>query len=78
MQSMLALYEQYSEQNGVLAVPKDYDQRRQVALNGIRDRYRVQILLVLLAIALMLPFYLYRRSVKRGKARVTIQTGERT
>lgn len=36
--SMLADYEAYVETNGVLPVPEDYDQRRQVLANSARNR----------------------------------------
>jgi arylsulfatase/uncharacterized sulfatase len=65
LQRMLALYQAYVDENGVLAVPEDYRQQRQVAINGLRDRYGREILLFLLSLAVLLPFYLFSRCLRR-------------
>ena len=63
-QRMLALYEQYAADNGVLPVPPGYDQASQGIFNALRDRFTPQILVLLLAFLALLPFwiaYRYRR-----------------
>ena len=35
---LLAEYQRYSQENGVLAIPQDYDQTRQVAINSFKTR----------------------------------------
>jgi arylsulfatase A-like enzyme len=57
-QAMLALYQQYMNDNGVLPVPAGYNDTLQVALNGLHDRFGGNILLGLLAILVLLPFYI--------------------
>lgn len=66
-QNMLAQYQRYSEDNGVLPVSDSYDQLKQVAINGLRDRFGSQILLFLLTLIVLLPFYLVYRVKERSK-----------
>ncbi len=60
-QSMLAAYEEYVVRNNVLPVPAGFDQRLQALVNGIRDRYRLQILLFILTLVVLIPFYVVHR-----------------
>ena len=61
LQRMLALYQQYVNDNGVLPVPSGYNDTLQVALNGLHDRFGRQILLFVLSFVVLLPFYLAYR-----------------
>jgi arylsulfatase/uncharacterized sulfatase len=65
LQRMLALYQDYAIQNGVVPVPGGYSQQQQAALNGLRDRLGRPILLVLLMLLVLLPFYLVSRNMRR-------------
>jgi len=65
LQQMLEHYHSYSAANGVLPVAEGYDQIRQVALNGLRDRLGGTILLLLLTLLVVTPFYLLYRSKER-------------
>jgi arylsulfatase A-like enzyme len=65
LQRMLGLYQQYVNEVGVLPVPAGYDDTRQVALNGLHDRFGSQILLLLLSFIVLLPFYLVYRLKNR-------------
>jgi len=63
-QRMRALYEQYAADNGVLPVPPGYDQASQGIFNALKDRFTPQILLLVLTLLVLLPFWLlyrYRR-----------------
>ena len=66
LQRMLGLYQQYVNEVGVLPVPAGYDDTRQVALNGLHDRFGSQILLLLLSFIVLLPFYLAYRLQHRA------------
>ena len=66
-QAMQAAYEAYAEDNGVLAVPASYDQAFQGVYNGIRERYTPQILLALLTVLTLLPFYIVYRGAGRRR-----------
>ena len=68
LQQMLAEYEAYAADNGVLAVPASYNQAFQGISNAIRERFTPQILLALLAFLTLLPFYIAYRLVGRKKA----------
>lgn len=61
LQHMLSLYEAYARNNGVLPVADNYQQQRQVVLNGLRDRLGTHIVLALFTLAVLLPFYLFAR-----------------
>ena len=64
MQKMLTLYQAYQNENGVLPVRDDYDQIKQVAFNGLRDRYGSQILVLLLTLVTLSIFYAYNRRAR--------------
>ncbi len=65
LHQMLSLYAAYVRDNGVLPVADDYRQQRQVALNGLRDRLGKPVMLALLALAVLTPFYLFARNRRR-------------
>lgn len=60
-QEMLSHYQDYVSANGVLPVPANYNAALQGVLNGILGLYRLQILLALLAIVTLVPFYIVYR-----------------
>ena len=61
LQRMLALYHQYEQDNAVAPTPAGFSSTRQVLYNGLRDRFGMQILIFMLALLIILPFYaLYR------------------
>ncbi len=62
---MLGNYQAYASENGVLPVPADYQQIRQVVLNGIRDRFGNNILIVLFTLMILIPLYFTYRFVQR-------------
>jgi arylsulfatase/uncharacterized sulfatase len=64
LQRMLSLYDDYVRRNGVLAVPRGFDAQRQVAINGLRSRAGSGLVVGILLLATLLPFYLFVR--KRG------------
>jgi arylsulfatase A-like enzyme len=65
LQNMLGLYHQFTIDNKVLPVAANYYAQRQVALNGLQQRFGSQILLMILTVLVVLPFYLvYRLSRK--------------
>ncbi|MFT5483753.1 MAG: arylsulfatase A-like enzyme [Halieaceae bacterium] len=64
MNQLIALYQQYVLDNGVLPVPVGYNDQLQVIYNGLRDRKGPQILLFFLAIVVLLPFYLAYRKLR--------------
>lgn len=61
LQRMLASYQQYANDVGVLPVPVGYDSTRQIVFNGLHDRFGSQIVLLLLSLLVLLPFYLVYR-----------------
>jgi arylsulfatase A-like enzyme len=61
LQRMLTLYQEYSIDNGVLPVPAGYSSSLQVVLNGLHDRFGRQILILVLSIVVLLPFYIVYR-----------------
>ncbi|CAA0111488.1 Arylsulfatase [Halioglobus japonicus] len=61
---MLAHYRQYTIDNNVLPLPANYNPAFQGIANGTLDRFGSQILLGLLSLIVLLPFYLAYRSKK--------------
>jgi hypothetical protein len=45
----------------VLPVADDYQQQRLVVLNGLRDRLGTPVVLAVLTLAVLRPFYLFAR-----------------
>ncbi|MEQ8859036.1 MAG: arylsulfatase [Pseudomonadales bacterium] len=64
LRRMLQFYESYAAENDVLPVAAAYQQQRQVVINGLRDRFGPQILLLLLSIAVLVPFALCAWSLR--------------
>lgn len=61
MAAMLEQYHQYARKNGVLEVPANFNGTIQVAINGLRDRFGKQILVLLLTMVICSVYYaLYR------------------
>ena len=62
LQRMLSQYDAYAERNGVLPVYPGYDAQRQVAINGLRSRAAPGILVAILLVLTLLPFFLFNRT----------------
>lgn len=63
-QQMLSHYQDYARDNGVLPLPEHYDPTLQGVLNGLLDRFGSNILLAVLTLIVLTPFfvaYRYRR-----------------
>jgi len=69
LQRMLSRYDDYAMRNGVLAVPRGFDAQRQVAINGLRHRAGPGILVGILLLATLLPFYVFARMRERSETR---------
>ncbi|MBU0538503.1 MAG: arylsulfatase [Gammaproteobacteria bacterium] len=59
MTNMLEHYHQYATENGVLEVPANFNGTVQVAINGIRDRFGKQLLVLLLTSIICSVFYIF-------------------
>lgn len=59
MTNMLEHYHQYAAENGVLEVPANFNGTVQVAINGIRDRFGKQLLVLLLTSIICSVFYIF-------------------
>ena len=64
-QRMLSRYQRYQQENGVLPLPAGYTQMKQLVSNTLQTQYREGILLFLLALLVLLPFYVAYR-MKKG------------
>lgn len=62
---MLAYYQQYVADNDVLPLPANYDPMFQGIANGILDRFGLQVLLGLLSLVVLVPFYIVYRARNR-------------
>ena len=63
MQTMQKHYQQYVELNGVLPVPEGYNGKIELVIKGLRDRFGSHILIALLTLLILMPFYIaYRKS----------------
>ena len=65
MQVMSRAYEKYVLENGVLPVPVGYKQVSQVAINGLREMYGKQILVLLVSMLILVVFMVVARSINR-------------
>jgi arylsulfatase A-like enzyme len=63
--TMLENYQVYVSENGVLPVPEGYQQVRQVLINGMRDRFGGNILILLFTVIIMIPLYFTYRFAQR-------------
>ena len=61
-EQMAASYDAFAEANHVLPVPDGYNYLIQGTLNGLHDRFGPQLLVMLLTLLVLLPFYLWHRS----------------
>jgi arylsulfatase/uncharacterized sulfatase len=64
-QRMLSRYQRYQHENGVLPLPAGYTQMKQLVSNMLQMQYREGILLFLLTLLVLLPFYVAYR-MKKG------------
>lgn len=63
-QRMLSRYQRFEHENGVLPLPAGYSQMKQLVFNTLQTQYREGILIFLLTLVLLLPFYVaYRRKI---------------
>ena len=65
MQVMSRAYEQYVLENGVLPVPVDYKRVYQVGINGLREVYGRQMLVLLVSMLILVIFLVVARSINR-------------
>jgi arylsulfatase A-like enzyme len=65
-QRMLSRYERYRRDNGVLPLPPGYTQMKQLVANTLYQRYREPLIVALLAVLVLLPFYVAYR-MKRSR-----------
>ena len=66
-QRMLSRYQRYQRENGVLPLPAGYTQIRQLVSNTLQAQYREAILLFLLSMLVLLPFYVAYRMKKESR-----------
>lgn len=69
LREMLSLYDDYVEANGVRPMPAGYNEALQGIVNGVQDRFGSQILLGLLTLLVLVPFYLAYRYTKASRPR---------
>ena len=65
-QRMLSAYERYKRESRVLEVPQGFDHLRQVAINTLYKRLREPVLVTLLTLLILAPFFVawrYRRKL---------------
>lgn len=65
-QRMLSRYQRYQRENGVLPLPAGYTQMKQLVSNTLQLQYREGILLFLLTLLVLLPFYVAYRMKKES------------
>lgn len=65
MQIMMRAYEHYVVENEVLPVPPGYAQLSQGGINGLRDAYGKQLLVLLVSIMILVIFLVMARSIHR-------------
>ncbi len=62
---MLSMYQAYARENGVLPVPEGYEQLRQIALNGLADRWGAPLTVVLLLVVALVLIWRRVRPLSR-------------
>ena len=63
-QRMLSRYQRFERENLVLPLPTGYSQMKQLVSNTLQTQYREGILIFLLTLVLLLPFYVaFRRKI---------------
>jgi arylsulfatase/uncharacterized sulfatase len=65
-QRMLSRYQRYQRENGVLPLPSGYSQMRQLVSNTLQTQYREGVLVLLLSLLVLLPFYVAYRMKKES------------
>ena len=60
-QRMLSRYQRFERENGVLPLPAGYSQVKQLVSNTLQTQYREGVLIFLLTLVLLLPFYVAYR-----------------
>jgi arylsulfatase A-like enzyme len=60
-QRMLSLYQRYESDNGVLPLPAGYTQMGQLVSNTLKTRFRDGVIVTLLTMMVLLPFYVAYR-----------------
>jgi len=65
-QRMLSRYQRYEHENGVLPLPSGYTQMKQLVSNTLQTQYRDGVLVFLLALLVLLPFYVAYRMKKES------------
>ena len=63
---MLSRYQRYERENGVLPLPSGYTQMKQLISNTLQTQYRDSVLVFLLALLVLLPFYVAYRMKKES------------
>ena len=63
-QEMLSGYETYKRENRVLSLPPGYSQMRQLFSNALQERYGANITVMILALIVLLPFFIFYRARK--------------
>lgn len=61
LQTMLSAYERYTADNKVLPMPAGYGHLKQLTLNAVQDRLREPLLVTLITLLILAPFYIYFR-----------------
>ena len=67
-QRMLLRYELFQQENSVLPMPQGYTQMRQLLLNTLHTRYRNDLLVLLLSLLVLSPFYVAYRMRRKVAA----------
>ena len=62
LQTMLADYALFEEENGVEPIPPGYSRTRQLVINMLREQNGAAILIALLTMVLLIPFVVYVRT----------------
>ncbi len=66
-QSMLSRYERYRQDNGVLPLPAGYSQMKQLVSNFLKSRLGDDVIIFLVSLLLLLPFYVAYRVTRRTR-----------
>ena len=67
LQQMLSAYERYTRENMVLPVPAGFDNYKQLVINTLHARLRTPFLILLLAVLVLLPFYIAYRMKRTSR-----------
>ena len=64
LQRMLSAYDTYARENKVLPIPAGFDNLRQLTINTLHAGARTPVLVLLLTLLVLLPFYVFYRTNK--------------